>query len=181
MEGGINAWRGRVARGVPEAGMAYFAPAAKAEELIALAWLLEEGSRKFYSAMAEMEKMPEAANLFKDLATDEGNHKACLFTLYQRKTGKESDSNFSHSLTGAVPGMDYLEGGGGLKEALDWAKGKNLEEILDFSIALEVNAVDLYIKMERKMDEKNGKGLFQTLSNQERNHLERLSAALEKR
>ena len=30
MEGGIRAWNGMVARGLPEAGMAYFTPAANA-------------------------------------------------------------------------------------------------------------------------------------------------------
>ena len=45
-KGGYKAWKGFVAKGVPEAGMAYFLPAAKPEELMALAWLLEDGSPK---------------------------------------------------------------------------------------------------------------------------------------
>ena len=52
MQGGINAWKGLVAEGAPESGMAYFSPATKPEELIALAWLLEDGSRNFYLDMA---------------------------------------------------------------------------------------------------------------------------------
>ena len=44
MEGGIRAWKGLVAEGIPEAGMAYFSPATRPEEMIALAWLLEDGS-----------------------------------------------------------------------------------------------------------------------------------------
>jgi len=64
MKGGINAWDGRVAEGVPEAGMAYFSSAVQPEELLGLAWLLEDGSRKFYSEMASMSKDKEAAPLF---------------------------------------------------------------------------------------------------------------------
>ena len=56
-----------------------------------------------------------------------------------------------------------------------------MREILDLSISLEVNAVDLYIKMERKVKEKEARQVFQALSNQERNHLKRLSSLLEKR
>jgi hypothetical protein len=52
MEGGISAWDGLVAAGPPEAGMARFAAAASAEELIALAWYLEAGSRTFYGRIA---------------------------------------------------------------------------------------------------------------------------------
>ena len=56
-----------------------------------------------------------------------------------------------------------------------------MRETLDLSISLEVNAVDLYIKMERKVKEKEARQVFQALSNQERNHLKRLSSLLEKR
>jgi rubrerythrin len=45
---------------------------------------------------------------------------------------------------------------------------------------LEVNAIDLYIKMERKVEGKEAKEVFQALSNQERNHLKRLTAVLQK-
>ena len=41
MEGGIRAWKGMVAHGLPEAGMAYFSPAANREEMVDLAWALE--------------------------------------------------------------------------------------------------------------------------------------------
>ena len=68
-----------------------------------------------------------------------------------------------------------------LSEALEWVQGKEVRETLDLSISLEVNAVDLYIKMERKVQEKEARQVFQALSNQERNHLERLSSLLEKR
>jgi hypothetical protein len=59
MQGGINAWKGLVARGAPESGMAYFSPATKPEELIALAWLLGDGSRKFYDAMEGRMRLSE--------------------------------------------------------------------------------------------------------------------------
>ncbi len=68
MKGGINAWEGRVAEGVPEAGMAYFSSATQPEELLGLAWLLEDGSRKFYAEMASLSKDREAVALFQELS-----------------------------------------------------------------------------------------------------------------
>jgi len=180
MEGGIHAWKGLRASGPPDAGMAYFDPAKKAEEWIALAWMLEEGSCKFYGEMGRKEKSPETAVLFRELSDDEEKHKSSLFKIYQRYSGKESDPGFPRSLLSLEPGVDYLEGGIVLKEALEWAQGKGLQDILEFSLSLEVNAIDLYIKMERKVTEKEAKEVFQALSNQERNHLKRLAAALEK-
>jgi rubrerythrin len=181
MEGGIHAWKGLRASGPPAAGMAYFDPAKKAEELIALAWMLEEGSCKFYLEMGKKEKSPEAAALFRELSDDEEKHKSSLFKIYQRRSGKDSDPGFPRSLLSLESGVDYLEGGIVLKKALEWAQGKGLKDILEFSVSLEVNAIDLYIKMERKVEGKEAKEVFQGLSNQERNHLKRLTAALEKR
>jgi rubrerythrin len=180
MEGGIRAWKGLRAAGPPDAGMAYFDPVRSPEELIALAWMLEEGSCKFYGEMGKEVKHPEASALFRELSDDEEKHKSSLFKIYQRRAGKDSDPGFPHSLLSLESEVDYLEGGIFLKKALEWAQGKELREIFEFSISLEVNAVDLYIKMERKVEAKEAKEVFQVLSNQERNHLKRLTAALQK-
>ena len=127
MEGGINAWRGLVAKGAPDAGMAYFEPAKKTEELIALAWLLEEGSRKFYAEITRREKDQEAAGLFNELLADEEGHKASLSKLYQALSGQKPESGFPRSLISVDPGVEYLEGGMLLSEALEWIGGKRGE------------------------------------------------------
>jgi rubrerythrin len=180
MEGGIRAWNGLRAAGPPEAGMAYFEPAQKPEEMIALAWILEEGACKFYREMGERQKSPDEAALFRELSDDEEKHKSSLFKIYQRWTGKDADPGFPRSLLSLESGTDYLEGGVLLNKALEWAKGQELRDILDFAVSLEVNAIDLYIKMERKVEGGEAKEVFQALSNQERNHLKRLTAGLQK-
>jgi rubrerythrin len=179
MEGGIRAWKGLRATGAPDAGMAYFERAKKPEELIALAWMLEDGSCKFYKEMGIKEKSPRGGPLFQELSGDEDKHKSSLFGIYQRLSGKKSDPGFPRSLVSLETGDDYLEGGIELKKAVEWSRGKELKDILEFSISLEANAVDLYIKMERKVEGKEAREVFLALSNQERNHLKRLSAALE--
>jgi len=178
MEGGIRAWKGLRAVGAPEAGMAYFEPARKPEELIALAWVLEEGSGEFYREMSGM-KAPGAVSLFRDLSADEERHKSSLFRAYEKISPKGPDPGFPRSLISLEPGVGYLEGGIVLGKALEWARGKDLKEVLDFSLSLEVNAVDLYIKMERRVEGKEYKEIFQALSNQERHHLQRLTVARE--
>jgi len=179
MEGGIQAWKGLRAAGAPEAGMAYFDPAKRPEELIALAWMLEEGSIEFYQEMSKM-KAPGGMSLFRELSADEEKHKSSLSKAYERISPNKPDPGFPRSLVSLEPGIDYLEGGVVLRKALEWAQGKDLKEVLEFSISLEVNAVDLYIKMERRVEGKEAKEVFRVLSNQERNHLQRLTAAREK-
>jgi rubrerythrin len=68
-----------------------------------------------------------------------------------------------------------------LSEAMEWVNGKNLQEILELCISMEINSEDLYIKMERKVNRKEAKQVFKLLSVQEKNHLERLVRLLEKK
>ena len=93
MEGGIKAWKGLVAEGAPESGMAYFSPATKPEELIALAWSLEDGSHKFYSELAgseEIKRQRSPQRSCRGRATSSGLASQAL----QGTFGKLSDSEF---------------------------------------------------------------------------------------
>jgi rubrerythrin len=182
MEGGINAWEGLVAEGAPQSGMAYFSPATRPEELMALAWFLEDGSRKFYSELVDMLTDREAKDLYRQLTKAEENHQATLLQLYKEFSGNGSSPGFPESV---VPpgreGGDVMEGGVRVSEALQWAKGRKMPDILEFSLSLETNSFDLYLKMEREMKDEHSANVFHVLSAEEKQHLERLSALLEKR
>jgi len=54
-------------------------------------------------------------------------------------------------------------------------------EILELAISLETNSYDLYIKMERQIEDKNSKQVFVLLSREEKEHLARLAALLDKK
>jgi rubrerythrin len=179
MEGGIHAWKGLVAEGVPESGMAYFSPAAGPEELIALAWLLENGSRKFYSELATRMEDQDAKNLFKDLSVAEERHQASLLKLYKELSGLTSSSGFPGSVISLEKEGDVMEGGLRLSEVLPWAVGKSVIEILELSVSSETNAYDLYVKMERRTKDQRSAQVFRVLSGEEKQHLERLSSLLE--
>jgi rubrerythrin len=179
MEGGINAWGGLKAEGPPQSNMSYFSPATKPEELMALAWYLEDGSHKFYSEMVEMLEDREAKDLFQILSKAEEGHKATLRKLYKQFSGVSSNEGFPGSVIS--PEGDVMEGGIRVSEALKWAKGKKVKEILELSISSETNAYDLYIKMERQMKDSRSGQVFQVLSKEEKQHLERLSSLLERK
>jgi rubrerythrin len=55
-------------------GMAYFSYNEKTETLIALAWALEEGSRRFYSGLAVSMTDVEERGLFTELISAEERH-----------------------------------------------------------------------------------------------------------
>lgn len=175
MQGGIRAWEGLVAQGPPEAGMAYFHDSVSAQELTSLAWLLEEGSRKFYIRLDEFLKDEDARNLFSSLAKAEESHEKTLAELHKTFSG-------GIAIEQQLPTEkdQLMEGGIKVDEALLWAKDKGVPAILEFAISLEANAYDLYIKMERKL-EGDAKQVFLLLADEEKKHLERLAALLEKK
>jgi len=178
MLGGIRAWEGLTAPGQPEAGMAFFTMAARAEELIALAWLLEEGSRRFYEEAQRSLADSGVQKLLSGLVSAEEHHKASLEKLYQTLTGSLPGKGFPSSLlSDAAPG-DYMEGGVRVSEALEWVKGKNTSEFLELAMSLETSSYDLYIKMERRVEAENSKKVFSLLANEEERHLESLAALL---
>lgn len=181
MKGGINAWEGQVAEGVPEAGMAYFSSAVQPEELLGLAWLLENGSRKFYAETSSMLKDKEAVALFQELSKAEERHQASLVKLYKELSGSAFDSEVPKNLVREGGSDERMEGGMLLREALQWAEKKAVKEILELSISLESNAYDLYLKMERKMASGNAKKVFKVLSAEEKQHLDQLASFLEKK
>ncbi len=181
MEGGIRAWEGLAAVGLPDAGMAYFPETATPAELIALAWQLEEGSRRFYAEIPSLVDDAEAADLFRNLASAEEHHKASLAALHTRSMGREPGPDVPGSLISSGPANDRMEGGMQVSEALAWARGKGMQEVLELSLAVETNSLDLYIKMGRKIDDGQSKEVFLTLLSEEQKHLSQLASLLDKR
>jgi rubrerythrin len=176
MGGGIRAWEGLVAEGIPEAGMAYFSSATRAGEMIALAWFLEDGSCKFYQSLGEMTEDQEARGLFQNLKRSEENHKTTLWKMFEEVSGKPNTSEFPEKVISREPKGDVMEGGMLVSEALTWSKGKPLKDILELTMSLETNSYDLYLKMERKVPAHNVKQVFKTLSEEEKKHLEQLTS-----
>lgn len=173
MEGGIHAWEGLTATGAPEAGMAWFPENASGPELVSLAWLLEDGSRRFYSELPSRLKDRDAAALFGQLVRAEEHHQSSLAELY-RKMSNSTDG------PSARTGEDVMEGGVKVSEALAWITDKSLFEVLQLAVGLETNSYDLYIKMGRTVTDVRSKEVFSMLASGEKDHLDRLVGLLEK-
>jgi rhodanese-related sulfurtransferase/rubrerythrin len=182
ISGGIKAWQGQVATGPPEAGMAYFSAATGPEELLALAWSLEEGSRRFYVGAAEILKDDgEAVRLLQTLVAAEAQHKQKLLSAYGSLIGADTDIEGTLAKTFEGEVGDVMEGGVSVKGVLAWAAGKNVPEILELAMAMEVNAYDLYVKMGRRMTEGPSKQIFGLLIAEEQTHLNMLSEMMDHR
>lgn len=179
MAGGMNAWPGLVAKGVPEAGISWFAAAHTRGELTALAWVLEDGTREFYRNMAQALTDRDASALFHELASAEDRHKELLSTLYREAVGAAGDVDFP-SILGAYPEEKVMEGGVTLAEAMAWSSGRSPRELLEFSLSLEAGSYDRYLAMQQRVTDAYPLKLFKALAAEEKRHMEMIAAEFEK-
>jgi rhodanese-related sulfurtransferase/rubrerythrin len=179
MAGGINAWHGLVAEGFPEAGITWFTEARSTDELMALAWILEEGTKNFYEKMAGATTDPNSAALFRELATAEAHHEEVLGSLYRDITGAIGDIDFPSLLDGYHQ-EKIMEGGMRLDDALAWAEGKKTKDILELSISLETASYDRYLIMQEKTTGELSLKIFKSLAGEEKKHLRKLVELFEK-
>ncbi len=180
MSGGINAWNGLLAEGELPMGLAWFAPATRAAEYLALAWLLEDGTRQFYAEVARQFETKPAAVFFQQLVVAEEAHKETLKSLYRELGGAADDDNFPAAQLSDSIAETMLEGGLSLVEVLDWLPGKTVLQVLELAISLEANAYDRYQIMSREAADPQGRQAFANLAREEKAHLFRLSDELDR-
>jgi rubrerythrin len=182
MQGGIKAWNGITASGPPEMGMAYFSHTDKIEDLLSLAWSLEEGMRLFYESLLTGAEGNEEKKIFDWLNKSEISHQSRLSTLYDDIPGKafESLGEYTESLLSEDGVGSVMEGGMKTGEAISWARSRPLSEILEFAIALEAQLFDLYMRLKQRVkgDKHN---IFSITAEEEKKHLEKLVELFESR
>ena len=179
MEGGILAYNGLTAVGPPEAGVFCFPENMQPEELIAMAWYIEDGSQRFIQQIIKMEQDPESSELFAHLAEHKVSHKDSLVNLYKKITGADAVDGFPESVLPQPP-AEVMAGCVSVPEALDWARDKLGADILELMMSLEANTWDLYLKLGRKVPSEQARSVFIELSEQEKQHLDDIATALEK-
>jgi sulfur-carrier protein adenylyltransferase/sulfurtransferase len=179
LDGGIMAWNGQVAAGDYRVGMYLLEGRKTEEELISLAWSLEEGSRMFYEKAEEMTSDQEAKDIFRNLAKAEEKHKSNIREAYKMIAGKDFREDFPDD--GSLKGI--MEGGVQVEDIIGFLRGKDrtVRDSVEVSMELETNALDLYIKMLREIEDKNSQRIFASLIEEERHHLSMLGELLEGR
>jgi len=177
LQGGLHAWRFGSAAGLPGQIMAPLAEVGNAQDQAIFAWRVEENTRRFYEEMADTLDEPQAAGLFAELAAAESHHKATLRALWEALSGRPSGDDFPAE---GINVSGRLEGGMRLNEALDWAANSSTARILDFAMALELNAYDQYLHLQRSSEDPDSQRLFEVLAGEERHHLKELGKSLEK-
>jgi len=172
IEGGITAWKGSVATGEYEAGMFLLEGRKTTEELISLAWALEDGTRLFYEKTKELVHDRDAEQVFETLKKAEEKHKTTLLETYMQIKGMPVTDEYLQkaSLAG------FMESGISIEEAVAWIKGKDktLQDTLELCMLVETNSLDLYIKILHEIVDESAKKVFTLLIEEEKTHLSQL-------
>lgn len=172
MNGGMDAWNGLVSEARVGQGMYLIEGDETVEEVVALAYGLEEGSRRFYHQLAEQTDLAEARRLFETLCDAEVRHEDRLWDRYRALPGALGERRaFEERI---VPGA--LEGG---LTAEQWLarhpeEAREPSAILDLAMAMETDALDLYLRMADAFDDADVRSVFFDLGDEERRHLKRL-------
>jgi rubrerythrin len=182
LKGGFHAWNGLSVEGPPEAGMAYFEGIDKPGDILALAWVLEEGSRRFYTEMAAFVEDSGAKKVYRGLQEVEKNHQKSISQLYYNITGTVSDAATPFYTQYLPEGeMEQLmEGQMKLNDVLAWTRKSPLKEVLEYSLTLEAKLYDLYFRLERKHLEPTINNIYAALATEEKSHLDLFTDLLAK-
>lgn len=175
VEGGLEAWRGEVAQGMPQQVEPWFDTLGSAQEVAAFAWLLEEGNRTFYLRAAEL-LGGGMGELFAGLAEDEQKHKKTLKELYAVLSNGPAPEGFPLCVLGSRPAEDLMEGCFRLQEVLGWLEQSRADErkVVELALRVETSAYDRYLHLMRRSTEDSTRRLIEIIAGEERRHLERL-------
>ncbi len=175
LAGGIKAWDGGQVGGESEAGLDLLPTEAEFGDALQLAFAMEEGLQRFYQHLEAAAATDELRHIFARLAGFEERHMARLASLFREREGHELLD------LAVTPAAGIMEGGGRIADQIAAASGHvdQLPAVLDFAMALETQAYDLYGRLSLQSKNQNVKSLFISLMDEERTHLGLLARELE--
>lgn len=180
LSGGIKAWQGATTSGPAEHGMASITGDEKPVEMLAIVYGMEEGMRSFYEELARRvgsENEP-LTSLFGKLSDVEVEHKKLLADIFNERFPEEAaakpleDRAESTAAEGGVSTSELLETYG--------VDVKSAEDLLTLAMALETQALDLYMRYAQRSADPETKAVLHELADEEKAHLGSLGELLEK-
>ena len=163
--------------GPEDSGMYLFRDDAGPEDAIVTGFGLEMGLRDFYVGMQAKVVSREAQDLFEKLAEIEILHQKQLLELYSKATGRaitieEFQANIVEpAMEGGLTTDQYLE-----RYNLDT---ESELEILSLAMAIEVQALDLYLRAAGNSTEAGTKDTLYAIAEEERSHITMLGQRID--
>ena len=177
LKGGIAAWQGLKAFGPAEMGMIALRGNETPQEVIVLAYGMEQGLADFYSRVPAMTRDSEVKKIIGKLVQIEEKHKDKLFALYKTlEPATQARDLFegrivSGVMEGGFTGEEFLEKN---KPLLD-----TVQNLLSLAMMLEAQALDLYTRYAQRVEEVQSRSVLHDSAEDEKGHLATLGSLLE--
>jgi sulfur-carrier protein adenylyltransferase/sulfurtransferase len=172
LAGGIRAWQGLTAQGPPEQGLGLIRGDEDPARLLAIAYGMELGLRRFHLAAADAARDGHGKNLWASLAQMEVGHLDRVWALYLAASPPHADRQRLETEASA----EIMEGGEPVEEALARLEPGKLGAlmVLETAMALETQALDLYLRLSMKAQDQAGRQAVIELAQDEKTHLKTL-------
>lgn len=179
LKGGIAAWQGLKAFGPAEMGMITLSGNETPQEVILIAYGMEQGLADFYSRVSSMTLDRKVSEILGKLIAIEEKHKGKLFALYRTLEPATQERDLfeqrvvSGLMEGGFTGEEFLEQN---KPLLDTA-----ENLISLAMMLEAQALDLYTRYAQKVGDAHSRSVLHDIAEEEKGHLATLGGLLEAR
>jgi sulfur-carrier protein adenylyltransferase/sulfurtransferase len=177
LKGGIKAWKGVKAVGPVELNLDLIRGDETPGEMIVLAYGMEEALRRFYLYFGQQRAEGQTKDLFRTLAGAEEKHQALLREVYLRLLPSPGQDD----PLAAMATTRILEGGFKFDEFVRENEPRltTETEILEISLMLETQALDLYLRFAAREGEEATKKILYRLGDEEKAHLAALGRLLD--
>ncbi|HMK33591.1 MAG TPA: hypothetical protein VK463_00890 [Desulfomonilaceae bacterium] len=172
VKGGIQAWQGAVAEGPVELNLDMVRGDETPQEIIKIGYGMEQTLADFYRTVIAGTSDEQLNTLLGRLASIEDKHKKYLLELYNSIEAFPVDQEAFESDTTTT----VLEGGFNLHDFMKKNEKylHSAPSLLELSMMLEAQALDLYLRFADKMENEETKGALYKIGNEEKAHLEAL-------
>ena len=188
LQGGIQAWEDRTATGPREFHLGFINGDESPEEIILLAYHMEEGLKKFHEAIKAKTDDPALSALLTGLIKAEESHEKTLLELRPKalwapapeageappdQMGEFSDASPSRLMEGGVDMNAFM--------AQNQPFLNDISGYLDLAMMIETQALDLYLRMAAESRNEQTRKILHRIGNEEKAHLALLGKYLDER
>ena len=177
MAGGIKAWNSNIAIGPEDLGLSLFSGTESPEDVLVVAYSLEDGLRDFYLSMTKKVNNPKVKDIFQKLSDIEIKHKERVFAEYLSMTGKiESVQDFEKNRV-----AEAVEGGLTTEEYITLYQPDMESEIdiISLAMSIEAQALDLYQRAADNIADEKSKAILNQIAAEETAHLSQLGRLMD--
>ncbi len=175
VSGGIKAWQAKTAFGPQDLGMDLFSGSESVEDILKVAYSLEQGLRDFYLSMGEKAVNSRVESMFLKLSEIEVKHQLSLLNAYNELGHQVTREEFE-----AMVSAKAMEGGLTTDQYLE-RFGSDLgsqTEVISLAMSIEAQALDLYQRVGEGL-EPRARDIIHTIANEEKAHLASLGRLME--